>query len=810
MHRGPILGNRLAIWLCGVLSCLQLADVRAEAPGATPYQRMVEWSIESSKHYADPFNDVDVDVVFARNGRFWRVPTFWRGGDRWTVRFAPPQPGKYSYHLESTDADNPDLNGHPGEIEILAYAGASAVLRHGAPRVSDNLRHFEYADGTPFFWLGDTWWTGLSSRLSWEDFQRLTLDRKTKGFTVVQTVAGLVPGEEICPADPGCGNEGGAVWDAQFKHINPAYFDSADRRIEYLLNSDITPAIVGGWGTVLEQIGVSRMKQHWRYLIARYGAYPVFWIGGGEVFDPPAALHSKWDELDRSQVPGGWSEVVRYIRATDPYHHPVTVHETSVDNPPLRRESLTDFRLFQPNHFGWPSIAVEVAQLTLNFARPAVIKPLVVGEIGYEMLGSSHLEDFQRVAFWLAMLNGAAGFTYGAAGTWESYTADKPFPRIKWSFMTWDEGMSLPGSYQVGIGAKLLQLYNWWQLEPHPEWVVPRGTTLFEPRGGVDRFHIDVSGEWGDWPKLHVQGHASLWESRAGNFRLPYTAGVPTRLRVLYLPYFGFVPADPPTVLALEAGVRYHAFYWEPSLGIRIDLGSVGRPTPGPVIWQGRPGNQHILADHLGRRLSVIDAVSEPDVAVSIGVQKAAGVGVLLRFQDPNNYVSAEYSATQKAIYIVVCKDGKSGKPQGWTAVPDNGAPFQLLAEVRGSTAIVSYVSKMGTQTSPIVDVPAGPAGPIAIASRPRVPTSAFDSVEVRRSPTIEADSHLERYLYDARGRFRGELAGPGGPGITGTVTWESYGKDKHLLLDAYRPELLPTPGDWVLILASESPSRAD
>jgi hypothetical protein len=45
--------------------------------------------------------------------------------------------------------------------------------------------------------------------------------------------------------------------------------------------------------------------------------------------------------------------------------------------------------------------------------------------------------------------------------------------------------MNLPGSYQVGINAKLLQQYPLWRFAPHPEWVTPRGTTLLgAPQGG--------------------------------------------------------------------------------------------------------------------------------------------------------------------------------------------------------------------------------------------------------------------------------------------------------------------------------------
>ncbi|MBI4165268.1 MAG: DUF5060 domain-containing protein, partial [Acidobacteria bacterium] len=151
-------------WL--VVFLMMVAGVAAEAaePAAT-YSRVFEWTLESRKAYVDPFNDVDVDVIFSKDGASWRVPTFWRGGSEWTVRFAPPLPGEYSYHLESTDQSNPDLNGHEGRVTITAYTGTNALLRHGPPRVSSNKRYFEHADGTPFYWLGDTWWMGMSTRL---------------------------------------------------------------------------------------------------------------------------------------------------------------------------------------------------------------------------------------------------------------------------------------------------------------------------------------------------------------------------------------------------------------------------------------------------------------------------------------------------------------------------------------------------------------------------------------------------------------------------------------------------------------------
>ena len=48
-------------------------------------------------------------------------------------------------------------------LHVTAYTGDNPLLKHGFLRVSANKRHFEHADGTPFLWLGDTWWKCLAS-----------------------------------------------------------------------------------------------------------------------------------------------------------------------------------------------------------------------------------------------------------------------------------------------------------------------------------------------------------------------------------------------------------------------------------------------------------------------------------------------------------------------------------------------------------------------------------------------------------------------------------------------------------------------
>lgn len=780
-----------------------------------------ERTFVSQKLYADPFNDVDVDVIFSKGGDCWRVPTFWRGGNKWTVRFAPPGAGEYTYRLDSTDRGNPDLNGHESRITLTAYTGPNSLLRHGMLRVSMDKRHFEQADGTPFFWLGDTWWTGLSDRLSWEAFQKLTANRKAKGFSVVQIVAGLVPSnEEQAPVDPGFHNEGGAVWDPDFKRINPQYFDYADRRIQLLVNAGMAPAIVGAWHQALGQMGVAKMEKHWRYIIARYAAYPVFWIAGGEVFDPSSEAAKMVPNLVINgniidiKAPG-WSEVTRYIRSTDPYHHPLTVHEISPPyNIPLNDESLTDFDLFQPSHFGWPSIAVEIAELNITRSRTSVTKPEVVGEIGYEGIGGTNFQDFQRVAFWEAMLNGAAGYTYGANPVFEAYSTDKPFQRTKYTLMTWDEGMNLPGAIEISLGAKLLQRYPWWQLVPHPDWVAPRGTTLLTPR------NARLGPELGSFDSLFTdpfpQPSGTLWsypagEWKGGNIFLPYAAGIPNKFRVIYDPCLSLFCSMPPTVLGLEQGVRYHAYYWEPTLGIKFDLGAIERPEPGAVLLNDKfgDGGSSNWTDYgaKGERragrliapenlLAISSVAQEQDVVAAVGGHSDTGAELVLRYHDADNYIVAAYSHAAKAVYLLDRTKGVDSSPLGSMPVSTISPDIRLSAEVRGKWAVVSVTDGRATYTSRIVAVTNITPGGAGIRHASDTAPQSYDSFELRKSPTLVTDQHLEKKLYDAKGGYRGELKGKG---------WDDFGKEKAILLDAYLPDPLPMPQDWVLVLdASE------
>jgi hypothetical protein len=252
----------------------------------TQANMMVELTFTATRNYPDPFNQVTLDAVFTDpKGHELRVPGFWDGNNKWKVRYSSAVLGTHRFRSVCSETDDKGLNGVTGMIQVLAYKGKNPLLVHGALRIADDKRHFAYADGTPFFWLGDTWWMGLTKRLAWpEDVKALAADRSKKGFNVIQIVAGLYP--DMPAFDERGENEAGFPWEHDYSRIRPEYFDAADKRIMYLAEQGFVPCVVGAWGYHLEWLGEDKLKKHWRYIIARWGALPVVWVAAGETTMP--------------------------------------------------------------------------------------------------------------------------------------------------------------------------------------------------------------------------------------------------------------------------------------------------------------------------------------------------------------------------------------------------------------------------------------------------------------------------------------------------------------------------------------------
>ncbi len=524
--------------------------------------RVIEWMYTASEVYADPFNEVSFSALITDpDGEEKRVPGFWGGGNTWRIRYSSPIVGRHTFQTVCSNENDSGLHGNQGEITIAPYHGSNELLRHGPLRKHSSARYLEHIDGTPFYWLGDTWWMGFTTRLRWpEGFQILTDDRVRKGFSVIQIVAGLYP--DMDWYDERGANEAGFPWDKEFTGINPEYFDLADMKIAWLVHSGLVPCIVACWGYFLQKAGKEVIKKHWEYLIARYAAYPVVWCLAGEA-TMPYYLYTEFKSGEGrveyvKRLRAGWTEIARHVRSEDPFHRPVTIHPTKNGRDQVDDPMLLDLDMLQTGHGSFFSLAPTIETVQRAVGRKPRL-PVINSEVCYEGISGSSGADVQRFLYWSCALSGTCGHTYGANGIWQLNSREIPYgpsPHgATWGDTPWEEAFKLPGSYHVGIGAKLMRRYCWWEFQKHPEW---------------------------------LEKHSTQYNPIA-----PFAAGISGEVRIIFLPILNNFGWGETTVLGLEQGVTYRAFFYDPLTGEEHDQGTVS----GEIDGSWTSGKIHIFQD---------------------------------------------------------------------------------------------------------------------------------------------------------------------------------------------------------------------
>ena len=495
---------------------------------------VLEIAFTSDRLYANPLVEAELDaIITGPDGAERTVPCFWAGDDAWKLRFAPEAAGTYQYRTVCTDADNAGLNGRSGTLEASPYTGDNPLLAHGRLRAADDRTHMTHADGTPFFWLGDTWWFGLCRRMGWpEEFQQFAARRVRQGFNVVQVVAGLYP-DVPTDFDPRGANEAGYPLSDDFSAVNPAYFDMADLRIAHLVRAALVPVIVGAWGFWLPVLGAETMRRFWRYLVARWGALPVVWCLAGEG-NMPFYL-SRTRDADSQRQREGWSRIAAYVRQIDGHRNPIAIHPDHFGRQQVNDPTLLDMDFLQTGHSGYRDVP-NVVEFTRRSVAAEPRMPVLVDEANYEGILGHAWQDVQRNSFWMAVLSGSCGFTYGANGIWQVNRPSEPFGPSphgnSWGDTPWQDADRLAGADQVGLGARFLRTLEWWGIEPHDDWVADA------------------------WSRENCGGSLA--------------AGIPGRLRLVYNPLPRW---DPPQLTNLPAGVAWRASWFDPIGGGQIDAG---------------------------------------------------------------------------------------------------------------------------------------------------------------------------------------------------------------------------------------------
>ena len=424
--------------------------------------RTNELRFKSSGVTHDPYRDQHVTVTFANDsGDIIRRSAFWDGALDWAVRFAAPSAGRWRYSVQSSPAD-PGLDGVSGSIDVVeAKDEPLSIYRHGFIRPSVSRRHLEHADGTPFFWLGDTHWRftseswDQSNKSGWKSQFRGTVDlRAEQGFSVYQSnLLGFGDGGATSPIW-GTGNP--------YQQLDIDYVKSElDPRFEYVAASGLVHALGLAWYPAVDKDvpGLARLA---RYVVARYGSYPMTWTLGGEV--------AGYDPQLREQRINGWRSVALAIRETNSYRHPLTAHLTN--ERPLasyyQGEDWLDLTLHQHGH-GDLDMGRDHYLSHLE-THPGT--PLIEGEGMYEGITTVEpvgrrisTDTMVRQVAYRAIQSGCCGYTYGAQGCWDA-TWDRNHPVSNWGDLPWHDGVDLPGGAQMGHLRRFYESLPWTQLRP--------------------------------------------------------------------------------------------------------------------------------------------------------------------------------------------------------------------------------------------------------------------------------------------------------------------------------------------------------
>lgn len=121
----------------------------------------VEVTLTADRDYDNPYKDVEVWAMVEGPGGFSRkVWAFWDGGRSYKLRLVPMAAGDWRW-TSASNQDDAGLAGHKGQFSSRDWTEADKQAnpnRRGFIQPAQGNRSWQYADGTPFFLLADTWW----------------------------------------------------------------------------------------------------------------------------------------------------------------------------------------------------------------------------------------------------------------------------------------------------------------------------------------------------------------------------------------------------------------------------------------------------------------------------------------------------------------------------------------------------------------------------------------------------------------------------------------------------------------------------
>lgn len=318
--------------------------------------------------------------------------------------------------------------------------------QRGSLKTTENGHYFQFEDGTPFFWLGDTGWF-LFKNLNKNEINQYLNNRKEKGFNVIQVA--ILRGDLKSP------NRYGEI---PFHNLDPTrpnekYFELVDWTLQQAMLKGIFIGLLPTWGDqVSDLFGTGSIRfnkdnayEYGLFLGKRYKKYPnIIWILGG---DQPAFT----DSCDWRPI---WREMIRGInvgseKKTLVTYHPWGEHSSSEF---WGNENTLDFNMI---HSGHARKDINVWKWIEKDFNSIPAKPVLDGEPNYEdhpinwEKKNGYFRDYDvRKQLYRSVFSGACGVTYGHEAIRQFYSPEKEpsgFPDRYWY-----EALDRPGAFQAG------------------------------------------------------------------------------------------------------------------------------------------------------------------------------------------------------------------------------------------------------------------------------------------------------------------------------------------------------------------------
>lgn len=339
-------------------------------------------------------------------------------------------------------------------IAALAQGGK------GSLKITPNGHYLQYADGTPFFWLGDTAWE-LFHRLTLEEIVQYLDNRQRKGFNVVQAVLIADLGGTRTP------NKYGhfPLMNNDPNHPNDAYFQLVDTVVSIAATKGIVMALLPNWGdkvtlkyggTGPEIFNPENAYHYGRYLGQRYKhCNNVIWVLGGDT--PPRSDSDDWLPIYTAMSKGIDEGAGKHVLTS--FHPGGYIWETGRM---IHNEPWLDYNMIQSGH---AEVDQPVWKNVLRDWNQTPVKPTLDSEPCYEDHpiapwkgwdpSKGYFRDYEvRKQIYRSVFSGAFGVTYGHHAVWQFYNPSvEPLNHVD---RYWYEAIDRPGAFHAGYLKKLM------------------------------------------------------------------------------------------------------------------------------------------------------------------------------------------------------------------------------------------------------------------------------------------------------------------------------------------------------------------